>query len=310
MLTRLISVILLGALFSVNHLYPVRVNAAEWNDAEIEAMAERAEETVRRAFDFLWNYRLEVDLADSLRDPDQTGVIGIQFSPLTTTNGNIDAKRLSTRRGWAGWIVRELARRGIYPRAQVAVSLSGSFPGMNIVVLSALQELGVSVKAISSVGASSWGANELGFTWPEMERMLHEEGILKIGSSAVTLGGAGDRGAEWGDYARNLALEAVRRSRLPLIKPLNLRDAVRKRIQFYGFPSDYVCYINVGGGQASMGTGTSIRFNRGGWFFEPPTVKGNPNGVMDRFLEADIPCLNLLYLEDLSQVEKVFHQKP
>ena len=268
-------------------------------------MAQRAEATVQKAFRTLWDFKLKIDLADTVRDPGRTGVIGQQFSPVTTTIGYEDAKELSTKPGWASWLVRELVGRGIWRRAKVAVSFSGSFPALNIAVLAALQELDSNVKCISSVGASSWGANEPGFSWPEMERLLKEEGVLKIGSSAVTLGGTGDRGAEFSQYGLDMAMKSVKRSLLPLIKPVQLRDAVMKRLRFYGNPADYFCYINVGGSQASMGGGARLRFNHGGWFFDPMPVKGDPSGVMDRFLEAGVPCLNLLFLEKLDEREGI-----
>lgn len=283
--------------------------SAEWSDAEIKAMSVRAEETVRKAYRALWEFRLQFDMDDTLRDPDRTGVIGIQHSPITTTFGYIDSKLLSTKPGWASWIVKDLATRGLWPNADVAVSFSGSFPALNIAVLAALQELDVDVKGISSVGSSSWGANEPGYTWPEMERILREEGILTAGTSAVTLGGTSDKGAEWDDYARGIAMESVKRSRLPLLTPRNIRDAVRKRMLFYGNPRDYAIYINVGGGHASMGGGVHVRHNHGGWYFEPLNEKGNPDGVIDLFLKAGVPCLNLLYIENLNQREKIVHSE-
>lgn len=280
---------------------------AEWSDAEINAMASRAEATVQQAYKFLWNYRLLQDMADPVRDPGHTGVIGVEYSPLTTTLGYEDAKELSTRPGWAAWLVNNLAQRGIWADADIAVSLSGSFPGLNIAVLAALQELNIDVKGVCSVGASSYGANEIGFSWPEMERLLREEKILRVGCSAVTLGGTSDHGAERDEYSSSLALEAVRRSGLPMLKAVSLRDAVKKRSRFYGDPKDYVCYINVGGGHASLGGGPKVRYNQGGWYFEPLFEKGNPDGVMDIFLNAGVPCLNLLYLDNINKRERIIN---
>ena len=102
-----------------------------------------------------------------------------------------------------------------------------------------------------------------------------------------------------------LALRAVERSRLPLIKPVNLRDAIQKRLLFYGEPSEYFCYINVGGSLASLGSGAHMRYTRGGWYFDPLTVRGDPDGVADRFLNAGIPMLNLLHLRELNDAEKI-----
>jgi len=284
---------------------PQKVEASEWDSTTVEAMAQRAEETVQRAFKVLWDFKLEFDLADTVRDPDHTGVIGMEYSSVTTTIGYEYAKELSTKPGWAGWLVRELTKHEIWKGADVAISMSGSFPALNIAVLAALQELDADVSCISSVGASSYGANEPGFSWPEIERLLSEERVLKVGSSAVTLGGTGDRGREWSDYGQDIAMRSVKQSLLPLIKPTSLRDAIRKRIRLYGNPQDYFCYINIGGGQASLGGGARMRFDRGGWYFEPLPNKGEPNGVMDRFLDDGVPCLNLLFLDDLDKREGI-----
>ncbi len=279
--------------------------AEEWDSTAVEQKALRAEETVQGAYKVLWDFKLEFDLADTVRDPDHTGVMGVEFSPITTTLGYPEAKLLSTKPGWASWLVRQLASSGIWEGAKVAVTMSGSFPALNIAVFAALQEFNANVKCISSVGASSWGANEPGLSWPELERILKEEGALRIGSSAVTLGGTADKGRELSDYGYEMEMKAVKRSLLPLIKPTSLRDAIKKRMRFYGHPGDYFCYINIGGGQASLGGGAKMRYNRGGWYFEPLPSKGNPEGVMDKFLKAGVPCLNLLFLEKLDSRERI-----
>jgi len=267
----------------------------------IGELGRRAETTVWKGFDTVWQARLRADMADTTHDSSKTGMIGQEYTPLTTTLGNETAKELSTRSGWASWIVEELSKRGIKAGDKIAISMTGSFPGMNLAVLAALQTLDVEVKGISSVGASSWGANEPGFTWPEIEYLLKSEGVLKIGCGAVTFGGTGDRGLEWKEAEVALAAEVVRRCGLPLIKPRNLRDAVSRRLLFYGKPKQYKAYINVGGGAATLGGGSKMRFIRGGWFEEPMGLQGSPNGVMDTFLEAGVPCLNLLYLDDMNR---------
>ncbi len=284
---------------------PTGVPAEEWDSTAVELKVRRAEETVQGAYKVLWDFKLEFDLADTIRDPDHTGVIGVKFSPITTTLGYPEAKLLSAKPGWAGWLVRQLASSGIWEGAKVAVTMSGSFPALNIAVFAALQEFNANVKCISSIGASSWGANEPGLSWPELERILKEEGALRFGSGAVTLGGTADKGQEMSDYGYEMEMKAVKRSLLPLIKPTSLRDAIKKRMRFYGHPGDYFCYINIGGGQASLGGGAKMRYNRGGWYFEPLPTKGDPDGVMDKFLKAGVPCLNLLFLEKLDSQERI-----
>jgi poly-gamma-glutamate system protein len=274
----------------------------------IGELGRRAETTVWKGFSVVWQARLRADMADTTRDSLKTGMIGIEYTPLTTTLGVETAKELSTCPGWASWIVAELISRGIKAGDKVAVAMTGSFPGLNLALLAALQELDVEVTGISSVGASSWGANEPGFTWPEIESMLHREGVLRVGCGAITFGGTGDRGLEWKETETALAAEVVRKSGLPLIKPRNLRDAVDRRLMFYGKVKHYKAFINVGGSSATLGGGAKMRFVRGGWFEEPLGLKGSPDGVMDAFLKAGVPCLNLLYLDDLNRRAGIIKQ--
>ncbi len=284
------------------------IDAAPIREDRIGDLGRRAETTVWKGFRTIWQARLHADMADTTHDSLKTGMIGVEYTPLTTTLGAEMAKGLSTRPGWASWVVAELIRQGIGPGDKVAISMTGSFPGLNLAVLAALQELDVEVKGISSVGSSSWGANEPGFTWPEIENILRAEGVLKVGCGAVTFGGTGDRGLEWHDPEMALAAEVVRKSGLPLIKPRNLRDAVDRRLLFYGKLKQYKAFINIGGSSASLGGGAKMRFVRGGWYEEPLGLEGSPNGVMDSFLKAGIPCLNLLYLDDLNRRNGIIKQ--
>jgi len=283
------------------------VMAQEQTDSTsaVEEIARQAEETVKGGFKVIWDYRVLNDMADASRDTNKTGVIGLAWTPLTTTIGNEGAKEMATHPGWAAWLVKELKQRNIGPGCRVAISLTGSFPALNLAVLAALQELRVKVVGINSIGASSFGANEYGFTWPELETLLRDEGVLKVGCSAVTLGGTGDRGAEWDEYAKGLAYACVKHSKLLLIEPNHLRDAVRRRMAFYGEPRGYFCFINVGGSQAVLGSGAKQRYIRGGWFYEPSPIKGDPQGVFDYFLEAGVPCLNLLFIDELNKRERI-----
>ena len=51
-------------------------------------------------------------------------------------------------------------------------------PGANIAVLSAAQAMKVIPVIISSVGASQWGANQLDFTWLDMESALAKNDLF------------------------------------------------------------------------------------------------------------------------------------
>lgn len=266
-----------------------------------ERLAERAEAIVKRGFELVWSWKVEAGIADSLRDTLKSGMIGVEWSPLTTTLGNEGAKGLSIQPGWAKFLVREMMEKGVREGDWVALSMTGSFPGLNLAALAACEVLGVSVVAITSLGSSSFGANQPGFTWPEIEHRLRQAGLLHIGTTILTLGGTGDRGAEWDRETQALAEECASRTPFPLLKPRNLKQAIRMRLLHYGDLRRYRCFINIGGNQATLGGGARPRFSQGGWYTEPPPGKSNPPGVMDYFLKANVPCLNLLHLEELNR---------
>ena len=52
--------------------------------------------------------------------------------------------------------------------------MTGSFPGANIAVLSACKAMDIYPVIISSVGASSWGANNINQSWIDIENKLNE----------------------------------------------------------------------------------------------------------------------------------------
>ncbi|MFN3820754.1 MAG: poly-gamma-glutamate system protein [bacterium] len=274
----------------------------------IEQQMKDAEDLVRQAFAKVWQWKAEAGIADTMKDSLRTGMIGEEWTPLTTTLGNEEAKWLSVQPGWAGFLVKELSALGVKSGDTVAISMTGSFPALNLATLVACQTLGLAVVSISSLGSSQYGANQPGFTWPEIEYRLRQEGFLHLGTTLLTFGGTGDRGAEWSEEARQLAEECALKTPWQLLKPHNLRQAIRMRLLHYGDLSRYKCFINIGGNQATLGGGARQRYNRGGWFYKLPPGKSDPAGVIDYFLQKGIPCLNLLHLEELNQKFRIVNR--
>ena len=60
-----------------------------------------------------------------------------------TTLGEIEAKRVSASPAWPRALVREFHRAGLRPGDVVAASFSGSFPGINLAVMSASEAMGL-----------------------------------------------------------------------------------------------------------------------------------------------------------------------
>lgn len=275
---------------------------------EVEAAALRAELAMRRAEAFL---RVEKERAglrtDPLLDPGRTGLIGDELTPLTTTLGNLAAKRTAADPRWAGELVRRLWRAGIRAGSPVAAGFSGSFPGLNLAVTLACRELGADLGVISSVTASTYGANQPGFTWPEMEARLARVGFLAPVSLAVTAGGDNDRATDLLPEGRQLAASLARRSARSLgaayLRPPDFQASVTQRLAVYrrwAGGRRIAVYVNVGGTEASLGRSEAVLRLRSGFLPPAPFDFSPDRGVLARMAEAGVPVLTLLNVRDLA----------
>ena len=97
--------------------------------------------------------------------------------------------------------------------------MTGSMPGANIAVLSACQAMKVIPVIISSVGASQWGANQLDFTWLDMESALAKNDLfITFRSVAASIGGRNDMGRLLSPSGRKIITDNIFFHSIPLIK--------------------------------------------------------------------------------------------
>lgn len=96
-----------------------------WYTEKLEAaqLAQKAEQVLK-------NYRVENSIfIDVVNDPNQTALIGQEYTLVTTDRGDIDAKLSTTNPNFAAVVVQLLKDAGVQAGDNVAVALSGSFPG-------------------------------------------------------------------------------------------------------------------------------------------------------------------------------------
>lgn len=241
---------------------------------------------------------------DLVNDPAGTGLIGPEFSLITNARGDLEAKLTSLNPNWAAVMVALLRRAGAKPGDPVAVALSGSFPGLNIALYSALETLELTPVVIVSVGASMWGANDPAFTWLDMERVLNEQGVFHTRAAAATPGGGDDMGRGLSPEGRRLIEAAIARNGAPLLASDNIEDAITRRMAFYNtelrgrLPR---CYVNVGGGVASLGSShNKILIPRG--FTTTLTADNWPRkGTMVLMSDRGVPIIHFLEIAALAR---------
>ncbi len=272
----------------------------------LDTRANAAAQIVRRAEALIRAAKAEsVVSADA--SGDLSGLIGGEWTPLVTTLGTLESKRTATDPLWAAVLTRRLSAEGIGRGDLIAAGFSGSFPGLNLAVMAAARELGVELVTVSSVTASTWGANQPGFTWPEIECRVVRAGLLPRASAAITAGGDDDRG--WGlepdarDLAARIRDQAATCLGAAPLRPSGFRDAVGRRLALYrraagGRP--IALYINVGGTAASLGRSPTVLRLRSGFVPAVSFDRSEDRGVMARFAEQHVRVLTLLNVRDLA----------
>ncbi len=271
--------------------------------------AVNAQETMARAERLLGEAKRAAGIAS---EPglgnDASGLIGGEATELTTTLGSLEAKRLAARPEWAAALAARLWLSGIRPGDTVAAGFSGSFPGLNLALVAACKSLDGRLVAISSVTASSYGANQPGFTWPEIEDRLADARVIDWVTAAVSVGGAGDSGEDLEPEGRStglaIAQRVARKRAVLLLEPRGFATAVARRLEVYAAgakPSGRVAlYANVGGNEISLGRSARVLSLGNGFRAGVPFDFSPSRGVLARFAERGVPVLNLLDVRGLA----------
>ncbi|MGE3841337.1 MAG: poly-gamma-glutamate system protein [Vicinamibacterales bacterium] len=278
--------------------------------AQAERLARQAMHAIRLARDMDRAWRAQWRLrAGHANDPDRAALIGDELTPLVTTLGHLEAKWLSTDSRWASALVRELNAHGVEHGDVVAASFSGSFPGLNLSLMAACKALGVQLVAVSSVTASTWGANEPGFTWPEMEVLVVRAGVLPAASVAIGIGGSRDAGrdleADAQALARRIQGDAARQLQAHALNTVTLDEAIVARMDAYDRAlagRRPAAYVNIGGNHASLGGARADLRHAEGWHHGAGSASAaTAEGTIAIFRGRGVPALNLLNVVSLAR---------
>lgn len=272
----------------------------EWYKDKLEAA-----ELSKLAADQLKNFRMENGVfVDVVNDPNQTALIGQEYTMITTDRGNIDAKLSSTNPNFAAVIVQLLKDAGLKEKDVVAVAFTGSFPGLNISVVAALEALKLKPVIITSVGASNYGANDPYFTWLDMEDLLYKSNIFHTKSVAASIGGGVDVGRGLSPEGRELIVDAIKRNEVEFIHENHLENSISRRMEIYEKNSDgkpIKAYINVGGGIASLGNTINGKLIPPGLTEYLPMRNFPVRGVIVQMGQKEIPIIHLLNISKLTE---------
>ncbi len=284
--------------------------AVEYNKVDVQKkwyqQKLEASRLSKSAAEYLKNYRLQKSIfIDVLNDPNATALIGQDITPITTDRGYIESKLTATNPNFAAVIVDMLKEAELKAGDKIAISFTGSIPGMNISVLAAVQTLKLKPVIISSVGSSNWGANDPYFTWLDMENILLQAGIFSNKSVAASLGGGLDKGRGLSPDGRALIENAISRNGVELIKEEYLEGSISRRMEIYkrelnGKPIK--AFINVGGGISALGAIENEEFIPSGLTRVLPMKNFPARGVLIRMADRKIPVIHLLNIPQLAKI--------
>jgi poly-gamma-glutamate system protein len=282
------AVTILFMFFELNSKTKVRV---KYFDEKIKAaeLTQQCFNTIKQASD-----SLNIPI-DRINDPNETGLIGLQYSPITTERGDLNAKLTSTNPNFAALIIQLLKIARVRKGDVIAVSLTGSLPALNIAVLSALKAVQAKPIIITSVGSSMWGANYPQFTYLDMEHILNQKGWLEFKTTAASIGGKDDIGRGLSPAGRENLTRAIKRNDVEILDVKNLEDAIKKRIDLYSEYGGVKVFINV-----DENTSGLAGINAQPEYIPARHIKEG-TGIIAQFSQSGIPVINLIDINNLAE---------
>ncbi|OGD28023.1 MAG: hypothetical protein A2Y56_10330 [Candidatus Aminicenantes bacterium RBG_13_63_10] len=240
---------------------------------------------------------------DPLVDPNRTGLIGLERSPLTTSLGNLEAKRTTTNPDFAALIVRLLDEARVRKGDAVAVGASSSFPALIVAALCAAKAMEVRPLIICSLGASQFGANDPDFDWLDMMDCLNAARILDVRPVAVSAGGDADSGRDIDPETRAMLLERLSRRGDVFLDEPSLENNVAARLRLYeqaAGDGGIRAFINIGGSWANLGTDSRVLEVKPG-LARVGSIPPRPRrGVLFEMARRGVPVIHLLFIKGLA----------
>ncbi len=242
-------------------------------------------------------------LPPAATDPNKTGMIGLEYTPMTTTPGELPAKRTTTSPDFAAAMVKMLAGQKIAAGAPVVVVLSGSYVGGDVAMLAALEVLQLKPILIISAGTSQFGANDPEFNIIDMLKLLRERGVISTKGVIAVLGGTDGAGGGQDAPSRASLHASAAADGIPVIDTQPLAAMVdelvaKARAELRGTEPGAV--INVGAGIVGPGTcDESFTFPPGVTTTPVPCTAGTA-GILMKMAGPGLPVVHIINMMRLS----------
>lgn len=241
-------------------------------------------------------------------DPWNCGLIGLEWSGLTTTLGDLSSKRTACNPAWAVQFRRWFRDLGLKPGDHVAIYSSGSFPGLLLNTVAAAEAMELEPLLIVSLGASTFGANHPDAPWPVLATELRRNGFIRKRADYYTLGAGAELGHGLPPEGEALLRLAAKNAGVELLTAANLEEMIARKTELMEKYQPRL-FINIGGSQANLGEGEEIlRLSPGLVPISETGLAGN--GVIGAAIRNKIPVIHMLNLKSISNRVGIPYDSP
>ncbi|MDO5564642.1 MAG: poly-gamma-glutamate system protein, partial [Eubacteriales bacterium] len=203
-----------------------------------------ASNDLKNTFNAIKQLKTEKNIPLSQYDYDKTGMIGEDYNNITTTLGSIEAKRSTCDYNMAALFVKIIKEDGIKENDTIGVLMSGSFPALNFAMLSASKYMNLNLIIQSSIGSSTYGANNDNFSFPQMLNYIQKKGLTPYNSSLVSIGGDKDIGTNMNKEKTDIMCNELKNENINIFIEEDAQKNLKKRIEMY---NDIDYFIAIGG---------------------------------------------------------------
>jgi poly-gamma-glutamate system protein len=267
---------------------------------EYISIMEESVNLTKKWFSVVEEYKKEKGIrSDAVSNVPYSYMLGDDWSDITTTLGSLDAKETSTNPDFSALIVRLLHEANVSDGDKVGVILSGSFPSLAVSVLAALQTMKIDALVMSSLGASTYGANQPEATWLDIETALYKSGGLKFRSILVSAGAGDDNGKGLSPEGLADIQQAAYRNKVNLYTPSSLKESIDKRFEIFN-NNKITLLINIGGNETALGGCTHSLSIPNGLHSKLKGCNDETRGLIIRMNELKIPVINMLDIKNLA----------
>ena len=238
-----------------------------------------------------------------------TGMIGAEYTAITTTIGNLDSKKTSLNPNFAAVYIKMFNQLSLKEGDEIVINSSGSFPMLGISCIIAAEEYGLKPFIMASVGASSYGATNPAFTIFDMLEYLYEQKIINTRIGIVSLGGNNDIGDTFGKYNdykdKNTIIDRINKSGVTFIYESKFNENIEKRLTVISKNTKNVkLFVNIGGNSVGLGIKENTYYKENGILYAKKYKKSSLSlsnkGLLERYLSNGVDAIQMLNLKQIA----------